>query len=290
MSDEGNPKLVVGIGEILWDCLPTGRNLGGAPFNFCRYATLCGLDAVPVSAVGADADGDAIREVLARENISHRWISTVPELPTGLVNVTLGEDYVPSYVIEAPAAWDEIPFGEAEESLAERASVICFGSLAQRAASSRKAIHSFLKCASPECIRIFDINLRKPFCDEDVIRDSMKFCDMLKISAEELPLAAEILDAPAGEEEFALEIIRRHSLDCVIVTRGAEGACCYHPGGKDTTAAVNYGPVKDTVGCGDSFTAAFAAARLEGKSYAESLAAAADLAGQVAAGQHRLSR
>ncbi|MBO7741656.1 MAG: hypothetical protein J6S21_03800, partial [Victivallales bacterium] len=85
MLDEGNPKVVVGIGEVLWDCLPTGKNLGGAPFNFCRYATLCGLDAVPVSAVGADADGDAIREVMTRENLSHRWISTVPELPTGLV-------------------------------------------------------------------------------------------------------------------------------------------------------------------------------------------------------------
>ena len=282
---ESSP-IVVGIGEILFDCLPAGKRLGGAPFNFARFAQHCGMTAVPVSAVGEDADGDQVKERLRQLDITSRLVLRVTDAPTGLVTVELEADGVPHYTIAKPAAWDFLRPCVDLQTVSRKAAAVCFGTLAQRSPASRETIRDFLDHLRPDCLRILDLNLRAPHYDREVIEESLKRCGILKVSAEEAPEMLRLLEM--GEERWMENLLRKCRLQAIILTRGAEGATFFDRHRRFDVAATSFGPVQDTVGCGDAFTAAFVASRLRGEGYREAMLNAAQLAGKVAAGMLRV--
>lgn len=277
--------IVVGIGEILFDCLPDGKRLGGAPFNFSRYAQQCGMTAVPVSAVGEDADGDQVKELLRQSDITSRLVRRCTDAPTGLVTVEVDAEGVPHYEIGTPAAWDFLQPCADLETISRKAAAVCFGTLAQRNAVSRQTIRNFLDHLRPDCLRVLDLNLRAPFYDREVIEESLKRCAILKISSEEAPEMLRLLEI--SEERWMETLLRSYRLQAIVLTRGAQGATFFDRHRRFEVPAATFGPVKDTVGCGDAFTAAFIASRLRGEGYREAMTNAAQLAGKVAAGMYR---
>lgn len=285
MPYSANAPIVVGLGEILFDCLPEGRRLGGAPFNFSRYAQHCGMTAVPVSAVGEDADGDQVKECLHGLDITSRLVRRCPEAPTGLVTVALDADGVPHYTIAEPAAWDFIRPCADLQTITRKAAAVCFGTLAQRNPTSRKTIRDFLDQLRPDCLRVLDLNLRAPYYDREVIEESLKRCGILKVSSEEAPEMLRLLEIP--EERWMENLLRACRLQAIVLTRGEQGATFFDRHHRFEVPAATFGPVKDTVGCGDAFTAAFIASRLRGEGYREAMTNAAQLAGKVAAGMVR---
>ena len=287
MSYNDTSYIVVGLGEILFDCLPTGKRLGGAPFNFSRYAQHCGMTAVPVSAVGEDMDGDLAKDALRRLDITSRLVVRTAEAPTGVVTVELGEGGVPTYAIAAPAAWDFLRPCADLTTISHKAEAVCFGTLAQRNPVSRNTIREFLDSLRPDCMRILDLNLRAPFYHREVIEESQKRCGILKVSAEEAPEMLRLLEL--SEERWMEQLLRTYRLQAIILTRGADGATYFDRHRRFDVPAANFGPVVDTVGCGDAFTAAFVASRLRGEGYREAMTNAAQLAGKVAAGLMRNS-
>lgn len=267
---QGN-HLVVGLGEILWDMLPDGKQLGGAPANFAYHAgQLLGMDNVlAVSAVGEDA--------LANETIDalrlHKLETVLPRVPfpTGTVQVTLSEDGIPSYEIKENVAWDNIPFNEEVMQVAERCRAVCFGSLAQRSSVSRATILAFLDATPDDCLRVFDINLRQHFFKKEIIEENLRRCNILKINDEELEVVRKMLCPSLGEasvEHFCQHLLSTYQLTMLILTCGTHGSYVFTP---DEVSFLETPEVEvaDTVGAGDSFTAAFVASILQGKTLAE---------------------
>lgn len=269
--------IIVGMGEALWDCLPEGRKLGGAPANFAYHVGQFGWKTVVVSAIGNDPLGDEILERLADVNLEHK-IVRVP-FPTGTVQVTLSGDGIPAYEICENVAWDNIPWSDELEALAKRTKAVCFGSLAQRNAVSRNTILRFLGTMDADTERIYDINLRQSFYSLEVIEESLKRATILKLNDEEIEVVKALLQITGEPEEVCRQLIAKYeSLRMVIVTCGATGSYVFTA---DETSWVDTPKVTvaDTVGAGDSFTATFAANILKGKSVKE----AHNLAVQVSA-------
>lgn len=255
--------IIVGMGEALWDCLPEGRKLGGAPANFAYHVGQFGWDTVVVSAIGNDPLGDEILDRLADVNLNHK-IVRVP-FPTGTVQVTLSGDGIPAYEICENVAWDNIPWSEELEELAKNTKAVCFGSLAQRSAVSRNTILRFLGTMAPNTERIYDINLRQSFYSLEVIEESLRRATILKLNDEEIEVVKALLQLTGEPEEVCRELINRYdSLRMVILTCGAIGSYVFTV---DETSYVETPKVTvaDTVGAGDSFTATFAANILKGK-------------------------
>lgn len=259
-------KLVVGLGEILWDMLPEGKRLGGAPANFAYHVAQAGLDSCVVSAVGKDRAGDEILQMLESKKLTFQ-ISRVP-YPTGSVGVELGPRGIPCYQIREQVAWDYIPFTAELEALASRATAVCFGSLAQRHAVSRDTINRFLE-AMPEgegIYKIFDMNLRQNFYTTEILQHSLHKCNILKLNDEELLIVKRLFGySPLDTQETCRALISDYGLKILILTCGTEGSHIY------TSTEESFYPtprveVRDTVGAGDSFTAAFCAALLQGDS------------------------
>ena len=260
-------EYIVGIGEVLWDVFPTGRKLGGAPANFAYHVSQFGLEGLAVSAVGRDGLGEETLEALRGHGL-HFHMDRVEE-PTGTVQVTLDGNGVPQYEIKTGVAWDNIPFTKELAQIASCTKAVCFGSLAQRSPVSRETIGWFLDAVPEECLKVFDINLRQQFYTREVLEDSLQRADILKINEEEIVTVAQLFGiAGNGFEDICRELIRRYGLDMVILTCGAVGSYVFHEGGMSymDTPAVQ---VADTVGAGDSFTGAFVACMLEGKSIEE---------------------
>ena len=266
MADSTARPVIVGIGEVLWDMLPGGKQLGGAPANFAYHAAALGAAAAVVSRVGDDAPG---REVLARLEalgVDRRHVGVDPTYPTGRVDVRVDAAGVPEYVIHEPVAWDFLAADEAVLRLAARADAVCFGTLAQRSAVSRAAVQATLS-ATRACLRVFDINLRQQFFSRDLIDQMLRQCDVLKLNDAELPVVAGLLGITADEPGAAVrELIGRYALRVVALTRGgrgsllagADGRTSDHPGAPVATVA-------DTVGAGDAFTAALVTGLLAGR-------------------------
>jgi fructokinase len=253
-------KYVVGIGEALWDVLLTVKKLGGAPANFAYHAGRMGYDALAISAVGIDALGDEILDVLRQKNLEH--LMPRVDYPTGTVQVTVDDRGIPSYEIKQHVAWDHIPFTSEMEAVARECRAVCFGSLAQRSPESRATILRFLDTVSPDCLKIFDINLRQQFYTRDIIEESLRRCNILKINDEELDIITPML----GKDKQ--QLIRDYQLSMLVLTCGTEGSYIF------TTEEESFLPtpkvdVVDTVGAGDSFTGAFVASLLSGKSIRE---------------------
>lgn len=272
-------RLVVGLGEVLWDMLPEGRKIGGAPVNFAYHAGQFGIDTMAVSAIGNDKLGEDTIAEMNGKHLNHIFPS-VP-YPTGSVQVSLDEKGVPAYDIKENVAWDNIPFTNEIESVARSCRAVCFGSLAQRNAVSRNTIRKFIENTPSDCIRIFDINLRQNFYTSNVIRDSLEHCNILKINDEEIMLVSRMFNYDSSNiENVCRTIMEDFSLEMVILTCGTKGSYIFTKGGVSfmPTPKVN---VADTVGAGDSFTGSLCAAILRGLPVAEAHKKAVEVSAYV---------
>ena len=264
-----NKRYVVGLGEVLWDVLPEGKKLGGAPANFAYHAgQFVGQEnTLAVSALGEDKLAEETIASLEEHGLNY-LMPRVP-YPTGTVQVTLDEQGIPSYNIKENVAWDNIPFNDEIEEVARNCKAVCFGSLAQRNVVSRDTIQRFLDLTPDDCMKIFDINLRQQFYTKEIIQDSMHRCNILKINDEELVLIGRMFGYPGLDiENKCWLILGKYNLDMLVLTCGTNGSYVFTPGhvSFQETPKVE---VADTVGAGDSFTGSFCAAILSGKSVAE---------------------
>lgn len=261
--------IVVGMGEALWDVLPEGKKIGGAPANFAYHVSQFGLPSCVVSAVGSDLLGKEIVENFISKGLNH-LIEEVP-YPTGTVQVELDETGVPQYEIKENVAWDNIPYTERLESLARRTKAVCFGSLAQRNVVSRQTISRFLDAMpqKEDSLVVFDVNLRQGFYNKEILCNSMKRCNILKINDEELVTVSRMFGYPGIDlQDKCWILLGKYNLKMLILTCGINGSYVFTPGN------VSFMPtpkveVADTVGAGDSFTAAFISNILKGKSVSE---------------------
>ena len=260
---------IVGIGEVLWDMLPAGKQLGGAPANFAYHVHQLGLSAKVVSALGRDNLGDEIRTILKDKEIPSQIVTV--DYPTGTVEVTLDEAGIPSYEIKTQVAWDNIPFTDEMCELAAQTQVVCFGSLAQRSDLSRSTIYRFIKAMpkTSEVLIVFDINLRQQFYTSEIIQTSLSLCNVLKINDDELKEVSKLFNLSADTmEEACRQLIAEYGLKLVILTCGEQGSYVI----TDQTTSFIATPkveVVDTVGAGDAFTAAFIAGILKGETISE---------------------
>lgn len=254
---------IIGLGEILWDMLPTGKQLGGAPANFAYHVCRLGGNGWAVSAISDDELGREIKNTLSTKKLN----TTLEEVnePTGTVQVTLNAAGVPTYDITEGVAWDHIPFTERIGDLAKETSAVCFGTLAQRSPESRATIHEFIESMPAGSLKVFDINLRQKYYDENIISDSLRLADILKINDEELEIVSRMLCLSGTSEERCRAISREFNLKFVILTMGGDGSKVIL---EDSVHLSTPGKINivDTVGAGDSFTAAFMLAYLRGES------------------------
>lgn len=260
-------KFVIGIGEALWDMLPEGKKLGGAPANFAYHASQFGLEGLAVSAIGQDKLGEEIVEALEEHHLPYHLDRV--EYPTGTVQVTLDSRGVPQYEIKTGVAWDNIPYTKELADLAKQCQAVCFGSLAQRSPVSRESIGLFLDAVPEDCLKVFDINLRQDFYSKEVLEASFRRCDILKINDEELVVMARLFNLPGlALEEKCRYLIKEYKLKMLILTCGVNGSYVFYEGGMSflDTPKVQ---VADTVGAGDSFTGAFVGSLLTGKPVTE---------------------
>ena len=260
-------RIIVGLGEVLWDCLPEGRKIGGAPANFAFHASQFGYESWAVSAIGNDALADETVAALDANGLNHALPRV--DFPTGQVQVSLDEAGVATYDIREGSAWDNIPFTPELETLARRSRAICFGSLAQRSETSRCTIYRFLETAPADCMRIFDINLRQNFYNKEIICESLKRCNVLKINDEELVIIGRMFGYPGLDVENKCWLnLGKYDLDMLILTCGINGSYVFSKGSMSYFETPNV-EVADTVGAGDSFTGSFVASVLSGKPVAE---------------------
>ena len=262
-------KIVVGMGEALWDVLPEGKKIGGAPANFAYHVSQFGLPSCVVSAIGDDALGKEIIENFTSKGLD-QLIAEVP-YPTGTVQVEIDQTGIPLYDIKENVAWDNIPYTEHLDALAKRTKAVCFGSLAQRNVVSRETINHFLDTMpkDDDSLIVFDVNLRQGFYNKEILCKSMQNCNILKINDEELITVSRMFGYPGIDlQDKCWILLGKYNLKMLILTCGINGSYVFTPGN------VSFQPtpkveVADTVGAGDSFTAAFIASILKGKSVTE---------------------
>lgn len=262
-------EIVVGMGEALWDVLPEGKKIGGAPANFAYHVSQFGLPSCVVSAIGDDALGKEIIENFTSKGLD-QLIAEVP-YPTGTVQVEIDQTGIPLYDIKENVAWDYIPYTEHLDALAKRTKAVCFGSLAQRNVVSRNTINHFLDTMpkDDDSLIVFDMNLRQGFYNKENLCKSMQNCNILKINDEELITVSRMFGYPGIDlQDKCWILLGKYNLKMLILTCGINGSYVFTPGN------VSFQPtpkveVADTVGAGDSFTAAFIASILKGKSVTE---------------------
>ena len=247
---------IVGVGEILWDLLPTGKQLGGAPTNFAYHVHLLGDNAVIASRIGDDSLGREIRDRLELLGLTDDHLQTDTAHPTGTVAVELDHAGQPQYTIEHSVAWDFFQWTQPWQKLAAETQAVCFGSLAQRSEDSRRAIQQFIRAVPPTALRVFDVNLRQSFYSPDILADSFTLANVVKLNEQELPLVARMLNLPTdGEQAAAGVLLRAFELQLLCVTRGENG-CLLMTASQAVEHAGFPVTVADAIGAGDAFTAA----------------------------------
>lgn len=255
--------LIIGVGEVLWDLLATGRQVGGAPANFAYHASCLGADAHVVSAVGDDPLGRQILARLDELGIARQQVAIDGQHPTGTVSVALDGQGKPRFTIHEGVAWDHIPTTLATLELARHADAICFGSLAQRSPCSQATVRACLAASSDHCLKVFDINLRQRYCSEEIIKAGLAAADVLRLNDEELPVLSDLL-ALKGDETSRLHALQeRYGLRLIALTNGPKGATLINSERVSVHAGVSTN-VADTVGAGDAFTAAVTVGLLNG--------------------------
>lgn len=261
----GKGKTVVGLGELLWDLLPAGKQLGGAPANFAYITTLLGEQGIPLSRVGVDDLGAEALRRLTELGLPTAFVQIDSRHPTGTVKVELNAGQ-PRYEISKAVAWDFLEWTPAWEKVARQADAVCFGSLAQRSRRSRAAIRSFLGATSPSAVLIFDVNLRGDFYSSELLSESMTLADVVKLNDEELPQIMRLGGLiHANEKSSAEKLLRLYDLDLVCVTRGRRGSLLVSKSGSSEHAGFHV-KVADTIGAGDAFTAGLTHEYLRGAS------------------------
>ncbi len=273
---------VVGLGEVLWDLLPTGKQLGGAPFNFTFHCHRLGHPSVMVSRVGADALREEIRAASRQLGLPETYLQEDPEHPTGTVRVSVDQHGQPTFVITPDVAWDHLAWEDRLGPLLRRARAVCFGTLAQRHPVARATIQRALQEAR-QALVVYDVNLRQQFYSKEIIEASLSVSRWVKLNDQELPVLRELLGLPGTTDAACLDALRgRYGLEAAILTRGAHGCLV-----RSAAAAIDLPgiPVQviDTVGAGDAFTAGLVAYTLEGRPLAAAAAFANRLAARVAA-------
>lgn len=282
--------MIVGMGEALWDVLPEGKKIGGAPANFAYNVSQFGLPSCVVSAVGDDPLGHEIIENFTEKELN-LLIAEVP-YPTGVVNVEIDAAGVPQYDIKENVAWDNIPYTEELRDLARRTRAVCFGSLAQRNIVSRETVNAFLDDMPKDdgTLVVFDVNLRQSFYTPEILCNSMKHCNILKINDEELVTVSRMFGYPGIDlQDKCWILLGKYNLKMLILTCGINGSYVFTPGN------VSFQPtpkvdVADTVGAGDSFTAAFIAGIIKGLSVTEAHSLAVRTSAYVCTCQGAMNR
>lgn len=255
---------IVGLGEILWDVFPDGAVLGGAPGNFAMFVNSMGMEGIVVSAIGNDELGQNVKSIFDNRNL--KFMVSELEKPTGTVIVTLDNQGKATYDFTKDSAWDYIELNDDIIQLAKECQGVCFGSLGQRAEVSRKSIYKFLEATSDKCIRVFDINIRENYYSKQIVEDSLSYANVLKLNDEELPLIITMFNLPTNEDA-ALKLLKaNYNLDLIIVTKGADGSRLYRSESEDSLIIPEKIEVVDTVGAGDSFTAAVVVGLIKGES------------------------
>ena len=270
---------VIGIGEALWDVLPDGKKLGGAPANFAYHTGQFGHQTLAVSALGNDKLAEETLHALDERGL--QYIMPRVPYPTGTVQVVLDDEGVPTYDIRENVAWDNIPLTDEMLTVARNACAVCWGSLAQRNVVSRETIRRIVHATPEESLRIFDINLRQTFYTKEIIKESLKLCNVLKINDEELVSIGRMFGYPGLDmENKCWLILGKYNLNMLVLTCGVNGSYVFTPGcmSFQETPKVE---VADTVGAGDSFTGSFCAAILQGKSVCEAHRIAVEVSAYV---------
>lgn len=258
---------IAGIGELLWDILPSGKHLGGAPPNFIFHTSQLGCESFIISALGNDPLGNELREQISRHTLSTTYIQT-NSYPTGTVDVEVDAQGLPTYTIHKPVAWDFTEWNPALKTLAPQLDAVCFGTLGQRSETSAATIQTLLTHLNPKCLKVFDINLRQHDYNEDIIRHSLAHSDILKLNEEELPIVAHYFGFAGNEEQIIGQLLALYPLQYIIYTQGSRGS---HIMNRTEASFMEAPPVKvsDTVGAGDSFTAAVVTGLLRGRPLTE---------------------
>jgi fructokinase len=281
LSEENRKFLVVGLGEILWDMLPGGKQLGGAPTNFAYHSHVLGVEGVVASCVGQDELGKEIIESLTGLGLSTDYIAIDGARPTGTVTVEVDSEGKPEYTIHEDAAWDFIPSSPELLELAAQADAVCFGTLSQRSATSQETVRQFLDATNSGCIRVYDINLRQHYYSKEIIDDMLKRAEVLKLNDDELPVVASLLGIAGDDNAVLGSILKRYGLLLIVLTMGGDGSLLFADGEISTCQIFNPVEIADTVGAGDAFTAAVTTGLLHGKKLDEINKFANRLAGFV---------
>ena len=261
-------RYIVGLGEALWDVLPEGKKLGGAPANFAYHAGQFGLDTIAISALGEDPLAEETIESFKEHGLNY-LMPRVP-YPTGTVQVTLTGEGIPTYDIKENVAWDNIPFTPEIEEIAKNARAVCFGSLAQRNVVSRETIAKFLDATPDDCLKICDINLRQQFYSKEILEASFKRCNILKINDEELVVVNRMFGYDSLDMRGTCQkIVADYDLKMLVLTCGTNGSYVFTADGLTSFQETPKVEVADTVGAGDSFTGSFCGSILNGKTVQE---------------------
>ncbi|MBT3198736.1 MAG: carbohydrate kinase [Phycisphaerales bacterium] len=271
---------ICGVGEVLWDAFPEGEKFGGAPANFTCHSHSLGAETYVVSCIGKDKRGQMARDFLDNHGVDTSCLVDSDTCQTGVVIVTLDAEGKPDYEIKEGVAWDNIPLTDAMVALAPQLDAVCYGSLSQRNAVSRDTITKFIAATRPDCLRVFDINIRQHFYNDDIIRNSLQAANVLKLNDEELPIVAELIGASGTDQEIVRAIIKQFDLKLVALTMGPKGALMA-TSDESSFAAPEPTNVINTVGAGDSFTGAMIMGFLNNKPLAEINQAANKLAAYV---------
>ncbi|GIX04415.1 MAG: carbohydrate kinase [Planctomycetaceae bacterium] len=247
---------MAGLGEVLWDCFPTGRKPGGAPANVAYHVQQLGLPAAVLSRVGNDPLGAALLDYLQQHGLSTGWIQRDACHPTGTVTVSFAEGQ-PRYIIHEPAAWDALDWTAEWQGLMSHIRALSFGTLAQRSSVSRETLYACLQATSATCLRVYDINLRPPFVERRWLEQSLELATVAKCNQEEARWLAQLWGAPVDQETaFAPWLAQRFGLQAVVVTRGERGVLAWIEGRTYDLPGISVAAV-DPVGAGDAFTAGF---------------------------------
>jgi len=255
--------VIIGLGEVLWDMLPGGKILGGAPANFAYHCRQIGAESYVVSAVGKDDLGCEILEVMERLQLPTEYIQIEENHPTSTVTVKLNHAGHPDYTIHQNVAWDYMPLEERSLELMAAADAICFGTLAQRSPLSRKSVNSYLEAAGPDCLKVFDINLRQTYFTRETLENSLGTANILKLNDDELEVIAGMFSLGGTQPRQAEKLMQMFDLQLVALTKGEAGSSLFTA---EESSDYLSDPVKteDTVGAGDSFTAAVTIGYLQG--------------------------
>ena len=260
-------KVVVGIGELLWDVFPSVKHIGGSPANFIYHINQLGASGIIVSSIGKDSQGNEIYDNLKYLGISVEYIQQNNHLPTGISRVQIDSDSTPSYKIDENVAWDNIVQSDAINKLANECSAVYFGTLAQRSKISRDTINNFLQNTKPDTLKICDINFRKPFYNQEIVFKSLEICNILKLNIDELQILCDILKINESEDKTLEILTENYTLDLIALTKG-KGSRIFSKD-CDSHMPPRKIEIEDTVGAGDSFTAGMVIGLLKGLSLIE---------------------